>query len=75
MSEIPEDGLDWEPSKPADIPDDVWMSARRGMDYASKRQELIARAIMAERERCARAAELCKTGPGAAAAIRSPPQD
>ena len=40
-------------NKPDDIPQDVWDSAERGMEYLARRQELIARAIMAEREACA----------------------
>ncbi len=45
-------GEEWVPTKPSDIPDDIWILAQVGVAFASKRQELIARAIMAERERC-----------------------
>lgn len=39
--------------KPDDIPDDIWaLAAYEGMAYKAKRREIVARAIMAERERC-----------------------
>lgn len=40
-------------SKPDDIPQDVWDAAAIGVDYYSRRQEHVARAVLAERERCA----------------------
>ena len=40
--------------KPPDIPDDIWaLAAYEGIAYKAKRREIVARAIMAERERCA----------------------
>ncbi|WP_323015504.1 hypothetical protein [Devosia sp.] len=43
-------------SKPEDIPQDIWDAAAIGAAPLVKRQELIARAVMAEREACAHAA-------------------
>lgn len=38
--------------KPPDIPDDIWaLAAYEGIAYKAKRREIVARAIMAERER------------------------